>query len=76
MVSKKIASCRRVLYNKNVLIDKSGIYLINAIVGRGHDPADHVAVLNTSHSTKVLTNLLPTGGVMMYSVVTWYTGVQ
>ena len=28
MDSKKIASCRRVLYNKNVLIDKSSIYLI------------------------------------------------
>ena len=32
-------------------------------VGRGHDPADHVAVWNRPHSTKALTILLPTGGV-------------
>ena len=42
-----------------VLIPKLYVF-----VGRGHDPADQVAVWNMPHSTKALTNLLPTGGVM------------
>ena len=45
---------------------QSGKLLFNAHAIRraGSWPADHIAVWNKSHSTKALTNLLPTGGVM------------